>query len=160
MRPSILYILVGLNFAVAINVLAEAFLFSVYYIPLLILLAATGVFVIISSKADFDLLDEQSGMWAQIAAGATLGVAYDLIFFRVIIWLDLVKLFVAFLVFAITGFVVRMKKPTVMTATGDGVQLELASSSTKKTTKTRTSGTVSRKKTSSKSRSPTKKKRS
>ena len=130
MRPSILYILAGTNFAIAVNSIIEAFMGSSYFLVLMGFLVLFGVLLMVFSKADFDLLSTDSGVWNQLFAGALIGFAYDLALFRVILWQDIAKLFIVTVMFAITASVIRMKTPTKM-GVGD-IDLELQSSKSKK----------------------------
>ena len=130
MRPSILYILAGTNFAISINSIVEAFMGSAYFLVLLGLMVLFGVLLMVFSKADFDLLSTDSGVWNQLFAGVLLGFAYDLMLFRVILWQDLAKLFIVCVMFAITATVIRMKTPTKM-GVGD-IDLELEPTKTRK----------------------------
>ena len=130
MRLPILYILAGFCFALTINSITEAFLQNLYYIALLPFLVGIGVFVMITAKADFDLLDAESGPWQQLIAGGALGVTFDLIFFRVITGQNILSAFVVFAVFIITATVVRMKEATEIKP--GGVKLDLKSKKSKK----------------------------
>lgn len=153
MRPSVLFIFAGFSFAIGVAAIAEAFLFSGYYIPLLILLAACGLAAVITSSPDYNLLQEESSTWYQIMAGATMGVAFDLVIFRVVLWQDLLKLTVACLVFAVTAMVIRMKEPTTMPGEEEGFKLEFAGKKdSKKKSRSRLSRTSRRKKSSKKKR--------
>ncbi|NHJ33541.1 MAG: hypothetical protein FK732_11840 [Asgard group archaeon] len=122
-RPSILYILSGLCFAIAINVVIETYLFNLFFIATLPIIIAILILVSILAKADFDLLDDQSGVWSQILSGAAIGIAYDLVF-RVIIWQDLIKLVVIFGMVVITASVVRMKQATRIDTRGTRLDLD------------------------------------
>lgn len=158
MRPSILYILAGCNFAIAINTIVEAFMGSSYFLVLLPLMVLFGVLLMIFTKADFDLLNTESGVWNQLFAGMMLGFAYDLALFRVILWQDIAKLFIVCLMFTVTALVIRMKKPTKM-GVGD-ISLELESTKPRKK-KSSVVGEISfaEKKPRSKSKKSTSKKR-
>ncbi|MHA1155055.1 MAG: hypothetical protein ACTSQK_03020 [Candidatus Heimdallarchaeota archaeon] len=158
MRPSILYILAGCNFAIAINTIVEAFMGSSYFLVLLPLMVLFGVLLMIFTKADFDLLNTESGVWNQLFAGMMLGFAYDLALFRIILWQDIAKLFIVCLMFTVTALVIRMKKPTKM-GVGD-ISLELESTKPRKK-KSSVVGeiTFAEKKPRSKSKKPTSKKR-
>ncbi len=130
MRPSILYILVGCNFALAVNCIVEAFMGSAYFFVLLPLMVLFGVLLMFFSKADFDLLSTDSGVWNQLFAGMMLGFAYDLALFRVLLWQDIIKLFIVCMMFTITALFIRMKKPTKMGI--GGISLESTKSKKKK----------------------------
>ena len=163
MRPSILYILAGLNLAITVNTVTEAFMGSGYFIATLPLLVLFAVLVMIFAKADFDLLDNESGVWNQLFAGATLGFAYDLLLFRVLLWQDIVKLFVVCLVFVITAIVIRMKAPTKLGVGEISLELEDKKPRKKSSSKSKVVGeiTLSTKKSSKEdSTKPSKKKRS
>ncbi|HUU76867.1 MAG TPA: hypothetical protein VMX55_00885 [candidate division Zixibacteria bacterium] len=142
MRPSILYILAGLNLAITINTVTEAFMGSAYFIATLPLLALFAILVMIFAKADFDLLDDESGVWNQLFAGAALGFAYDLLLFRIILWQDLVKLFVVCLVFVITAIVIRMKAPTKLGVGEISLELEDKKSRKKSDSKSKVVGEI------------------
>ena len=168
MRISILYIITGFSFAMSINSIVEAFLRSIFFVATLPLLVGIAIFVMITAKADFDLLDDRSGMWQQMTAGGALGLAYDLILFRIYITQDLLKIFIVFAILLITASVVRMKEATSIKS--EGVRLELESTKAKKKkskevgeitlSKKKTSRpTSSKKRSSSKSRSTSSKKR-
>jgi hypothetical protein len=114
MRLPILYILAGLNFGLTLSSVFSAYLSSYYFIATLPILVGVAIFVMVSSKADHDLLSDESGLWQQLFAGGALGLTFDLIIFKIILWQDLLKLFIVFLIFVITGFVIRMKKATAI----------------------------------------------
>ncbi|MBD3192256.1 MAG: hypothetical protein GF308_16575 [Candidatus Heimdallarchaeota archaeon] len=152
MRPSILFILAGFSFAIGIASIAESFLFSGFYIPLLILLAVGGLASVMTANPDYNLLQEEASTWYKLMAGATMGIAYDLVIFRVVLWQDLLKLTVACLVFAITAMVIRMKESTKMTSSDEkGITLEFADKKeSKQKGRSRFSKTSRRKKSSKK----------
>lgn len=129
-RPSILYILSGFSFALTINSVIETYLFNLFFFATLPILVAIAIFVTITAKADYDLLENESGVWNQIFSGAAIGIAYDLIMFRVIIWQDLIKLVVVFALFIITASVIRMKQATLVDTRG--TRLDLQAKKTKK----------------------------
>ena len=162
MRPSILYILAGVNFAITINTVVEAFMGSAYFIATLPLLVLFAVLVMIFAKADFDLLDNESGVWNQLFAGGAIGFAYDLFLFRELLWQDLVKLFVVCIIFTITAIVVRMKTPTKL-GVGE-ISLELEDKKPRKSTsKSKVVGEITlteRKSRSESTKSSSRKKRS
>ncbi|NHJ39681.1 MAG: hypothetical protein FK731_06570 [Asgard group archaeon] len=114
MRLSILYILAGLNFGLTISSVLTAYLNAYYFIASLPILVGVAIFVMVSSKADHDLLSSESGLWQQLFVGGALGLLFDLILFKIVIWQDLLKLFVVFVIFVITGFVIRMKEATAI----------------------------------------------
>ncbi|MBK5112931.1 MAG: hypothetical protein KGD59_14585 [Candidatus Heimdallarchaeota archaeon] len=128
-RPSILYVLAGFSFAIAINVVIETYLFNLFFFATLPALVAISILVTILSKADYDLLENESGVWTQLFSGAALGIAYDLMF-RVIIWQDLIKLVIIFAMFIITASVIRMKQTTRIDTRG--TRLDLGAQKTKK----------------------------
>ncbi|MBN1330682.1 MAG: hypothetical protein JXA54_14505 [Candidatus Heimdallarchaeota archaeon] len=159
MRLPILYIIAGASFGLVICSITEAFLNSLYFIALLPFLLLVSIFVMITAKANNDLLDSESGVWQQLLAGGMLGVTYDLIMFRVIVWQDLLKVFIIFAIFIITASVVRMKEATIIKS--DGIKLDFDSKKTKKPKKVvgsielqkRTTSGSTRSKTSSKYKS-------
>ena len=130
MRLSIMYILAGLNFGLALSSIFSAYLHSYYFIATLPILVGVAIFVMISSKADHDLLSSESGVWQQLFAGGAIGLVFDLIFFKIILWQDLLKLFIVFLIFAITGFVIRTKEATAIKT--DKMQIDFDSKKSKK----------------------------
>ncbi|MFW9921690.1 MAG: hypothetical protein ACFFDW_00175 [Candidatus Thorarchaeota archaeon] len=157
MRPSILWILVGMNFAITINSVIEAFLGSGYFIACMPLLVLFAILTMVFSKADFDLLQTESGTWTQLFAGATIGFVYDLALFRVLLWQDIIKLFVVCIIVVITGTVIRMKTPTKLGVGTVNLELDEKKDRKKKSNivgeislKPRTSGSESSKKTTSK----------
>ncbi len=159
MRLSILYMIAGASFALTICSIAETFLSSLFFIALLPFLLLVGIFVMITSKANNDLLEAESGVWQQLLAGGMLGVTYDLLMFRVIVWQDILKVFIVFAIFAITASVVRMKEATIIKS--DGIKLDFDSKKDKKSKKVvgsielkkRAPSDTSRSKTSSKYKS-------
>lgn len=160
MRPSILYILAGCNFAIAINCVVEAFMGAAYFLVLTPLMILFAVLLMFFSNGDFDLLSTDSGVWNQLFAGIMLGFAYDLLLFRVIVVQDIIKLFVVCVIFALTAIVIRKKKPTKM-GVGD-ITLELEPTKSRKKKASSVVGEISfaEKKPRSKSRkSPSKKRR-
>lgn len=159
MRPSILYILAGCNFAIAINCIVEAFMGSSYFLVLLPLMVLFGVLLMIFSKADFDLLSTDSGVWNQLFAGIMLGFAYDLALFRVILSQDIAKLFIVCMMFLVTAFVIRKKIPTKMGIGGVSLDLESTKSRKKKTTSAREISFAEKKPRSKSSKSTSKKRR-
>ena len=130
MRNSILYIMAGFCFALAITSVLEAFLKNIYFVAALPLLLGIAILVMITAKADFDLLDDRSGAWQQLLAGAALGVIYDLLFFINWIWEDLIELFIMFAIVAITASVIRAKEATAIKS--EGLKIDLESTKTKK----------------------------
>ena len=159
MRPSILYILAGCNFAIAINCIVEAFMGCSYFLVLLPLMVLFGVLLMIFSKADFDLLSTDSGVWNQLFAGIMLGFAYDLALFRVILSQDIAKLFIVCMMFLVTAFVIRKKIPTKMGIGGVSLDLESTKSRKKKTTSAREISFAEKKPRSKSSKSTSKKRR-
>ncbi|MGC9780135.1 MAG: hypothetical protein HZR80_12900 [Candidatus Heimdallarchaeota archaeon] len=155
MRLSILYIITGFSFAMSVNSIVEAFLGSIFFVATLPFLVAIAIFIMITAKADYDLLDDRSGIWNQMLAGGALGIAYDLILFRVYVTQDLLKMFIVFGIFMITASVVRMKEATRISP--EGIQLDLKQTKTKKKSKEVGSITITKKKSS---QSTTSKKRS
>lgn len=155
LRPSILWILTGFNFALTINTIIEAYLGSGYFIGALPALVLFTVIVMFLSKAEYDLLDARSGVWVQLFTGAALGVGYDLAFFRVILWQDLLKLFVVSIILAITAGVIRMKKPAELGVGEVDIQLE----DRKRKKKSKVVGEISLKSKSDSKSSSRKKKR-
>ncbi|MEA2071362.1 MAG: hypothetical protein U9O98_08735 [Asgard group archaeon] len=150
MRPSIMYIFAGFGFASTINALTQFFLGSSFFIVTLIVLIATGSVVAFTSKSEYDLLEKESGMWTQLFAGGTLGIAYDLIFFRITFIQDLIKLIAVCLLVGVLGFVVRIKD-TETKVESEGIKLELAPKKSKKTQSRVAKEPSSRKKKSSSS---------
>ncbi|NHK32850.1 MAG: hypothetical protein FK730_15995 [Asgard group archaeon] len=125
MRLPVLYVLAGLNFGLTLSSIFSAYLNSYYFIATLPILVGVAIFVMISSKADHDLLSSDSGVWQQLFAGGALGLVFDLIFFKIVLWQDLLKLFVVFVIFVITGFVIRMKEATAIKT--DSMQIDFDS---------------------------------
>ena len=123
-RPSILYILTGFSFALTINSVIETYLFNLFFFATLPILVVIAIIATITAKADYDLLENESGVWHQIFSGAAIGIAYDLIMFRVIIWQDLIKIVVVFALFIITGSVIRMKQATRVDTRGTRLDLQ------------------------------------
>ncbi|NHJ86019.1 MAG: hypothetical protein FK734_11195 [Asgard group archaeon] len=130
MRGSILYIIAGFCFALTVNSVVVAFLNFLFFAATLPLLLAIAIFVMITAKPNYTLLDDESGVWYQLLAGGMLGLMYDLIIFRVIVWQDLLKIFVVFAIFLITASVTRMKESSAISS--EGIQLDLDSKKTKK----------------------------
>jgi hypothetical protein len=167
MRLPILYILAGVNFGLTASSVMFAFLDSLYFIASLPLLVGVAIFIMVSAKANHDLLDDESGVWQQIFAGVALGITIDLMLFKIITWQDLLKLFVIFVIFGVTALVIRMKEATVIKS--DKADLKLASKkSGKKIVGTitleprksaKSSTTRKKKSSSSKSKSSSKKRR-
>jgi len=159
MRLPILYIIAGASFGLVICSIVEAFLNSLFFIALLPFLLLVSIFVMITAKANNDLLDSQSGVWQQLLAGGMLGITYDLLLFRVLVWQDLLKAFIIFAIFVITASVVRMKEATIIKS--EGIRLDFDSKKTTKPKKVvgsidlqkRTSSSSTRSKTSSKTKS-------
>ena len=77
-------------------------------------------------------MENESGVWHQIFSGAAIGIAYDLIMFRVIIWQDLIKLVVVFAMFIITGSIIRMKQATRVDTRGTRLDLDARKTKKKK----------------------------
>jgi len=147
MRLPVLYILAGINFGLVVCSITEAFLSSMYFIALLPFLLGIGIFVMITSKANYDLLENESGAWQQLLAGGAIGVTYDLMMFRVVVWQDLLKVFVIFAIFVITASVIRMKEATIIKSRG--VRLDMDSKKAKKSKKVVGSIQLTSKKSSS-----------
>ncbi|MHA1629099.1 MAG: hypothetical protein ACTSXO_05705 [Candidatus Heimdallarchaeota archaeon] len=130
LRVSLLYIFAGVCFGFTINNLVEAFLQDLYFIALLPFLLTLAVLIMITAKADFDLLSDRSGTWQQLLAGGALGVTVDLLLFKIVTWRDLLNVFVVFAIFVITASVIRMKEATAISS--EGVELSLPAKKGKK----------------------------
>ncbi|NHJ49919.1 MAG: hypothetical protein FK733_19155 [Asgard group archaeon] len=124
MRPSFLYIMAGINFGFTISSVFSAFLNSFYFIGTLSITACVAIFIMIFSKGDYDLLESDSGVWQQLLAGGVFGFIIELIFFKIITWQDLLKLFVVFVIVAVTGFVIRNKEATLIKTDRKGIKLD------------------------------------
>lgn len=153
MRLPILYILAGLNFGFTLSSVFTAYLNSYYFIATLPILVGVAIFVMVSSKADHDLLSSESGLWQQLFAGGALGLVFDLILFKIVLWQDLLKLFVVFVIFVIIGFVIRIKEASAIKT--DSMQVDFDSKKPKK--KKKVVGTIELE-TKGKPKSSTKKK--
>ena len=130
-RPSILYILAGFSFALTINIVLETYLFNLYFFATLPILVVVVIVATWTAKADYNLLETESGVWNQIFTGAAFGIAYDLMF-RVIIWQDLLKLIVVFAMFIIAGSVIRMKQASRVDMKDSRLDLEARKTKKKK----------------------------
>jgi len=123
MRVSFLYIFAGVSFGFTINSLVEAFLQDLYLMALLPFLLTVAILVMVTAKADYDLLSDKSSTWQQLFAGGALGVTLDLLLFKVVMWRDLLNVFVIFGIFVITASVIRMKEATAISPGGMAIDL-------------------------------------
>ena len=157
LRVPVLYLFAGANFALVICTLAEYFLLTFYFYVELPLLLGVCVFLMFTVKGEHDLLHKDGSHWTQLFAGAALGIAFELMFFNIVMSIDLLELLVVSVMFTITAFVIRMKSD--VETDSDGINLELASKKKKKPTSRITGNYSLRKKSSQTKRKPTKAKK-
>jgi len=157
LRVPVLYIFAGFNFALVICTLAEYYLLTFYFYALLPLLVGFCVFLMFTVKGEHDLLHPDGSHWTQLFAGATLGVGIELMFFNIVLTIDLLELLIVCAMFTITAFVIRMKGDTELGS--DGIDLVLAPKKKKKPTSRITGNYSMRKKSSQTTRKPAKSKK-